>query len=248
MMMPVLFVGHGSPMNAVEDNELPRKWREISASMPIPKCILCVSAHWMAGDTFTSDAEEPQQIYDMYGFPKELYDLKYEPPGSRFYAGKIQKQLGIDINNDWGIDHGTWSVLTHMYPEADIPVVQVSLDMTKPYAEHYAIGQKLRQLREEGVLIIGSGNVVHNLRLIDWRREGGFAWAYEFDHYIRDCILRNDHKGVMDHPLSPAVPTTDHFLPLLYVLGASNIIDKVEVFNQVCQLGSLSMTGYLFYR
>lgn len=247
-MMPVLFVGHGSPMNAIEDNDLTKKWREISASMPIPKCILCVSAHWMSDETLTSDAEEPEQIYDMYGFPQELYDLKYEPPGSRFYANKIQKTLGIEINNDWGIDHGTWSVLTHMYPDADIPVVQLSLDMTKPYAEHYAIGQKLRSLREEGVLILGSGNVVHNLRLVDWHRDGGFSWAYEFDNYIKEAILKTDHKAVMDHPMSPAVPTTDHFLPLLYVLGASNIIDKIEVFNQVCQLGSLSMTGYLFYR
>lgn len=248
MMMPVLFVGHGSPMNAIENNELTEKWRELSASMPIPKCILCVSAHWMSDETYTSDTEEPEQIYDMYGFPQELYDLKYEPPGSRFYANKIQKALGVEINNDWGIDHGTWSVLTHMYPQADIPVVQLSLDMTKPYSEHYAIGQKLRSLREEGVLIIGSGNVVHNLRRIDWQREGGFDWAYEFDGYIKDCILRSDHKGVIDHPMSPAVPTTDHFLPLLYVLGASNIIDKIEVFNEVCVLGSLSMTGYYFYR
>lgn len=248
MMMPVIFVGHGSPMNAIEDNELTRKWRELSNRMPIPKCIVCISAHWLTNETYTSDQEDPSQIYDMYGFPQELYDLIYQPAGSKFYASKVQKLLDIETHNDWGIDHGTWSVLTHMYPAADIPVIQLSIDMTKSYAEHYALGQKLRSLREDGVLIVGSGNVVHNLRLIDWNREEGFAWAQEFDSYIRDCILRTDHKAVMDHPMSPAVPTTDHFIPLLYVLGASNIIDKIEVFNEVCQLGSLSMTGYLFYR
>lgn len=248
-MMPVLFVGHGSPMNALEDNEFTRTWRKLSEKMPIPKCILCISAHWLTTDTYTSDEEHPQQIYDMYGFPPELYALQYQPKGSRHYAKKIQKGLGIEIQNDWGIDHGTWSVLTHMYPEADIPVVQLSIDMTKSYQEHYAIGQKLRELRKDGVLIIGSGNVVHNLRLVDWNREsGGFHWADEFDEYIKDCILKTDHKGVMEHPMSPAVPSTDHFLPLLYVLGASNIIDQIEVFNEARVMGSLSMTGYLFHR
>lgn len=247
-MMPVLFVGHGSPMNALEDNQFTKTWRKLSDQIAIPKCIVCVSAHWLTNGTFTSDEEKPEQIYDMYGFPQPLYDLKYQPPGSKFYAGKIQKELGIEVQNDWGIDHGTWSVLKHMYPQADIPVVQVSIDMSKPYHEHYAIGQKLRNLRDEGVLIIGSGNIVHNLRLVDWKREGGFHWAHEFDQYIKECILRTDHKGVMEHPMSPAVPTTDHFLPLLYVLGASNIIDKIEVFNEACIMGSLSMTGYLFYR
>lgn len=247
-MMPVVFVGHGSPMNAIEDNQFTRTWRKLSDKLPIPKCIVCISAHWLTRDTYTSNEEHPQQIYDMYGFPPELYALSYQPPGSKLYAKKIQEELGIEVQNDWGIDHGTWSVLTHMYPQADIPVVQLSIDMTKPYQEHYDLGKKLRNLRDDGVLIIGSGNIVHNLRLIDWNRQGGFHWAEEFDAYIRDCILRSDHQAVMEHPMSPAVPSTDHFLPLLYVLGASNIIDQIEVFNEACLMGSLSMTGYLFHR
>ena len=247
-MMPVIFVGHGSPMNAIEDNSFSRTWRRLADQMPIPKCILCISAHWLTSETYTSDEEAPQQIYDMYGFPPELYALKYQPPGSRLYAKKIQQALDIEVQNDWGIDHGTWSVLHHMYPAADIPVVQLSIDMTKPYQEHYALGQKLRQLRQEGVLIMGSGNIVHNLRLVDWKRPDGFSWASQFDDYIKQAILKTNHTAVIEHPMSPAVPTSDHFIPLLYVLGASNIIDKIEVFNEQCIMGSLSMTGYLFYR
>lgn len=248
MMMPLLFVGHGNPMNAIELNEFSRTWRKLARELPIPKCILVVSAHWLTDGTFVSASDTPDQIYDMYGFPQSLYDLKYTPPGSKFYAKKVMQALDIPAQNDWGIDHGSWSVLVHMYPEADVPVLQLSIDLSKSYAEHYALGQKLRALRKEGVLIIGSGNIVHNLRLVDWDHPGGFRWAQDFDESVKQWILKTDHLSLMQHPMSLAVPTTDHFLPLLYVLGASNIIDQIEVFNEACIMGALSMTSYLFYR
>lgn len=247
-MMPVLFVGHGNPMNAIEDNIYSRNWRSLGERLPIPKCILVISAHWLTEGSFTQGEESPAQIYDMYGFPRELYTLKYPAKGSPFYARKVKEALGVEELNDWGIDHGTWSVLCHMFPQADIPVLQLSIDALKTYRQHYELGQKLRKLREEGILIIGSGNIVHNLRLVDWRRQGGFSWAIEFDDFIEEQIKKSNHTAILDHPMTPAVPTTEHFVPLLYVLGAANILDEIEVFNKACDLGSISMTGYLFYR
>lgn len=252
--MPVLFVGHGSPMNAFEDNEYSRTWRSIAERIPKPEVILSISAHWFTKGTKVMNEEEPKTIYDMYGFPKELYEITYNSPGSPSMA-KVSKELiskETEYDNSWGIDHGTWSVLVHMYPDRDIPVFQISIDSNAPPETHYKIGKELRSLREKGVLILGTGNVVHNLRLVDWHKGSkGFDWAYEFDDYIYENIETKNHNNIIKYNelgeiAKLAVPTPDHFYPLLYALGALDEEDKVSVFNKSCELGSLTMTSYLW--
>lgn len=252
--MPVVFVGHGSPMNAIEDNEYSRTWRSLAERIPKPEVILSISAHWYTKGTKIMDEEEPKTIYDMYGFPKELYEVVYNSPGSPKIA-KLSKELitkDTEYNNSWGIDHGTWSVLVHMYPDRDIPVFQISVDAYAPAESHYKIGRELRDLRDKGVLIFATGNVVHNLRLVDWHKGSkGFDWAYEFDDYIYDSIINKNHDNIINYNdqgeiARLAVPTPDHFYPLLYTLGASYEEDRVSVFNKSCELGSLTMTGYLW--
>lgn len=251
MKMPVLFVGHGSPMNALTDNPYKDEWIRLGEKLK-PEAILCVSAHWYTKGTYVNPTREPEQIYDMYGFPQELYQIRYPAKGSPELAARVGELLGegVATNTDWGIDHGTWSVLKWMFPDADIPIVQLSIDGTRQGAFHYGIGQQLRALRAEGVLIIGSGNIVHNLRRVDWDSEGGTPWAYEFDGLIRRAIEAGRHEQVIDHQVlgdsaKLAVPTPDHFYPLLYVLGAAEVTDQVHCFNEACELGSISMTGYL---
>ena len=253
MKMPVLFVGHGSPMNAIEDNEFSQTWKALGKRLPRPKAILAVSAHWYSEGTRTSDLENPRMIYDMYGFPEELYELKYPVLGSPELASQLKKSIGdvVSIDNRWGIDHGTWSVLCHMYPDADIPVVQLSIDHQAPAMTHYEIGKKLRSLRADGVLILASGNIVHNLALINWQMEGGYPWAHEFDSFIKNNILEKNHDAVIHHErvgisAEKAFYTPDHYFPLLYALGASEPTDDIEVFNEKCLMGSMSMTGYIF--
>ena len=252
--MPVLFIGHGSPMNAIEDNEYTRSWRSIAERIPKPEVILSISAHWFTKGTKVMNQEKPKTIYDMYGFPKELYEVIYNSQGSPGIA-KVSKELiskETEYDNSWGIDHGTWSVLVHMYPDRDIPVFQISIDANAPSEAHYKIGKELRSLREKGVLIFGSGNIVHNLRLVDWHKENtGFDWAYEFDNYIYENIKTKNHNNIMNYNklgeiAKLAVPTPDHFYPLLYTLGALDEEDKVSVFNKSCVLGSLTMTSYLW--
>lgn len=248
----MLFVGHGSPMNAIEDNAFTRGWRAVAARLPRPKAILAVSAHWYVEGTRTSDEARPRTIHDMYGFPRPLYEVQYPSPGSPELAQRVTQLCpGTAIDNTWGIDHGTWSVLVHMFPQADIPVVQLSVDARKSAGAHFELGRQLAPLRDEGVLILGSGNVVHNLRLVDWRSTGGLPWADEFDTYIRGRIEARDFASVVDHRSAGAAadmafPTPDHYDPLLYVLGASSTDDKLTVFNEARVLGSISMTGYLF--
>ena len=251
--MPVLFVGHGSPMNAIEDNEYTRAWGRIAERIPKPEVILSVSAHWFTKGTKIMNEESPKTIYDMYGFPRELYEVSYNTAGSpgmaKICKERITKETSYD--NSWGIDHGTWSVLAHMYPERTVPVFQISIDANAPPAVHYQIGKELSALREQGVLIFGTGNIVHNLRLVDWHQASkGFDWAYEFDEFIYNNILDKNYNSILkyqEHASAKlAVPTPDHFYPLLYVLGASNAEDKVHVSNKSCELGSLSMTAYLF--
>ena len=252
--MPALFVGHGSPMNAIEDNQYTGTWTSIAERIPKPEVILSISAHWFTKGTKIMNEENPKTIYDMYGFPKELYDVSYNTAGSPGFA-KISRDLisrETKYDNSWGIDHGTWSVLVHMYPDRDIPVFQISIDADASPEKHYKIGKELRALREQGVLIFGSGNIVHNLRLVDWHKANkGFDWAYEFDKYIYESILNKNHDNIIKfneqgNIARLAVPTPDHFYPLLYALGASDEDDKISVFNRFCELGSLSMTAYLW--
>lgn len=251
--MPVLFVGHGSPMNAIEDNEYSRSWSALGKLLPKPSAILSVSAHWFTRGTKVNDSPSPAMIYDMYGFPEELYQLKYPAPGSPELAYRVKALIGehVSIDNNWGIDHGTWSVLNRVYPKADVPIVQLSVNAMLTPEEHYIIGQKLKPLRDEGVLVFGSGNVVHNLARVDWRMNEGQPWAHEFDRYIEDAIFRKDNDAVLHFDRAGqsaelSVPTMDHFAPLLYVLGASDENDVVSTLNADCTLGSMCMASYLF--
>lgn len=251
--MPALFVGHGSPMNAIEENLFVQGWREVANQFDQPKAILAISAHWVTHGTRINNALKPKQIYDMFGFPDELYQLVYACAGSSELANHTIELLnqGINIDNTWGIDHGVWSVLCKMYPKANIPVVQLSIDRNASADEHYQLGKKLSQLRNEGILILGSGNVVHNLSRINWDMENGFPWAEEFDQYIFENIKNDKYDNVINYKLAGksselAFFTTEHFYPLLYVLGASSKEDTLSVFNHSCLMGSMSMTCYLF--
>ncbi len=249
--MPMIFVGHGSPMNAIEDNKYTRGWREIAKKLPKPKAILAISAHWYTKGTRIQDEEYPKMIYDMYGFPKNLYEVVYPARGSAEYAQKTIELIKnpVIIDNSWGLDHGTWSVLVRMYPGANIPVYQLSIDGYVNGREHFEIGKYLKELRNQGVLILASGDVVHNLGKIS-NIDDGFTWAEEFDSYIKESILNREFENVVNyenHELAElAVPTPDHFYPLLYTLGACDDNDEIEVFNEGCLSGSLSMTSYLF--
>ena len=251
--MPTLFVGHGSPMNAIENNSFTKTWEEIGSSLPRPLAILSVSAHWYTHGLRVSDATQPELIYDMYGFPEDLYAVQYSASGSPRFAERTYELIGQGIRYDqsWGLDHGTWSVLCRMFPKADIPVFQLSVDRNAPAMEQYRIGQKLSALRDEGVLILGSGNVVHHLGLVNWEMEGGYPWARGFNSYLIDRMQHRQFLDVLEFQRAGdcarrAVPTPDHFFPLLPVLGASQPEDRLTVFNDQCILGSLSMTGFLF--
>lgn len=251
--MPVLFVGHGSPMNAIEDNVFSDYWKTLSSRIPRPNAILSVSAHWFTRGIRVCDSPLPSMIYDMYGFPDELYQVRYPAHGSQTYAHMTKELVGdnLEIDNSWGIDHGTWSVLRRVYPAADIPVFQLSVNASATAREHYEVGQKLRSLRNEGVLISGSGNVVHNLSRVNRDMDGGYAWAETFDGYIKRSILEGNDENVIDYQragssASHAFHLMDHYAPLLYALGAKDESDPITVFNDACVLGSLSMTGYLF--
>lgn len=252
--MPVVFVGHGSPMNAIEDNIYTRGWKEMAKKIPKPKAIVSVSAHWFTEGTKIMNEENPKTIYDMYGFPDELYEIIYSPSGNPKLAESVKEMISKEsvYDNTWGIDHGTWSVLVHMYPERDIPVFQVSIDASAPAEVHYEIGKELKSLRDEGVLLFGTGNIVHNLRLVNWAMgDEGFQWAYEFDNFIKENIQARNHEKIINYEslgdkAKLAVPITDHFNPILYILGATDEDDKVSVYNHKCMMGSLSMTSYIF--
>ncbi len=251
--MPVLFIGHGSPMNAIEDNTFTAGWEALGQSLPRPSCIVSVSAHWFTLGTRIMDTKNPRMIYDMYGFPDALYRVVYAASGAPETARKTASLLETptEIDNSWGIDHGTWSVLCRMYPKADIPVFQISINARASMEEHMALGSQLRALRNEGALIMGSGNVVHNLARVDWHTPGGFQWADDFDGYIKRAILEGRREDVAHYERagkssSLAFTTTEHYAPLLYALGASDENDSIRVFNDACVLGSLSMTSYLF--
>lgn len=251
-LIPVLFTGHGSPMNAIETSSRARNgWRTLGKELKRPSVIIAVSAHWAARSTLVRTAADNPQIYDMYGFPEELYQVKYAPAGSPEYAKKVLNLLGnAEADNSWGIDHGVWSVLCNLFPEADIPVVMVSTDVTASPEELYETGRKLKPLREEGALILASGNVVHNLSMVGWDMDGGYAWADQFDEEIRNLILSRDYEGLLKyqnlHGSRKAVPTVEHFDPLLVAAGAGEGASSVKAWNEYRELGSMSMTSYLW--
>jgi 4,5-DOPA dioxygenase extradiol len=244
--MPVIFIGHGSPENAIEDNEFTRTWKRIARAIPRPKAILCISAHWVTEGSFVTAMAEPRTIHDFYGFPEELFKMEYNAHGSLDLAHEIMrsvKSTTVMPDSVWGLDHGAWSVLVKMYPEADIPVVQLSLDEDLEPAGHVAIGRELAKLREEGILIIGSGNIVHNLGMMD--PEGAsFVWALKFDSFVKESLEQGSAKPLIGFRKQKssmlAHPTDEHYLPLLYVLGAS-LGEKPRFYNEKMFWGSLSM-------
>jgi 4,5-DOPA dioxygenase extradiol len=246
--MPVLFVGHGSPMNAIEENEYSRTWQQLGETLPHPKAILSISAHWEAQGTYVTAMAHPHTIHDFYGFPHQLYEIHYPAPGSQKLVDLVKGSVhSIEVSDDleWGLDHGTWSVLCRMYPHADIPVVQLSLNRQQPPEFHYALGKELAVLRDKGILILGSGNMVHNLRLISFY-EDNFAWALEYDSMLKEWIEKGQHDEVIHYErhgkaAALSVNSAEHYLPLLYVLGASYPNERVEFFNERVMMGSISM-------
>jgi 4,5-DOPA dioxygenase extradiol len=253
--MPILFLGHGSPMNAIEENEFVRAFRKMATRIPKPQAILCVSAHWETKGTFVTAMEHPKTIHDFGGFPKELFAVQYPAPGSKEFATLTQDTVQsstIDLDYNWGLDHGCWSVVKHLYPKADIPVLQLSIDYTKDPAYHYALGKELQALRNKGVLIIGSGNIVHNLGAIAWDKMNepnyAFDWNIEARTQINKYILEQNHQALIDirnkgKAYQLAIPSMEHYLPLLYILGLQNKNETIELFNDVAVAGSLSMTS-----
>lgn len=250
-MLPAIFFGHGNPMNALAENQYTAAWRRIGAGMARPKAILSISAHWYVPGTGVTISTSPRTIHDFGGFPRELYRVQYPAPGDPALAQRAQKLLApipVVLDNSWGLDHGTWAVLRHVYPEADIPVVQLSIDETRPPAFHYEIGRRLAPLREEGVLVLGSGNIVHNLHTYAWGQHvaDAYDWAAKFESEARQMMLAGDVKPLLQYDrLGPeaelAIPTPDHFLPLLYVLAAAQPHEAISFPVEGVDGGSISM-------
>lgn len=255
--MPVLFVGHGSPMNAIEENEFSAGWRKQGETIPKPSMILCVSAHWETDGTFVTAVPKPETIHDFYGFPKELFAVQYPAPGNPEMAKEISdeiKSTDVGLDDKWGLDHGAWSVIKHMYPNADVPVVQFSIDRRKDPNYHFELAKELSFLRRKGVLIVGSGNMIHNLRVIAWNKmnesEYGYDWAHEADFKLKNIINGGDFKELVDYSkqgkeMNLAVPTPEHFIPLIYTLGLKEEKDQISWFNDKLVLGSISMSSLL---
>ncbi|MBC5766792.1 4,5-DOPA dioxygenase extradiol [Ramlibacter albus] len=255
--MPVLFLGHGSPMNAIEDNAFRRSWQALGRELPTPKLILCISAHWLTHGWWLTGMAQPKTIHDFGGFPAELFAQQYPAPGApeavaEMSAGLREPEVGIDTG-EWGLDHGAWSVLKPMFPDAKTPVVQLSMDYGRPPAEHFALGQQLRALRERGVLIVGSGNIVHNLRSMRWGAPDGQAydWAVEFDSVTKGKVEQGDLRGLADFQQLGQVaqlahPTHDHYLPLLHAAGAAEPGEPVRFFNDTFQGASISMRSIVW--
>lgn len=257
-IMPALFIGHGSPMNAIEDNEWTRAMCAWGQRLPKPKAILCISAHWLTEGTFITTAARPHMIYDMYGFPPELYAVQYPAPGDPDLAKAIHDQfplIQLDNKNEkdqWGLDHGSWSVLKFLFPAADVPVLQLSIDITQNARFHYELGKKISVLRRQGVMIIGSGNIVHNLRVISMNPdEIPFAWALEFDQWFKKNLQENNiepllHEYNRSDNGRKSVPTVDHYFPALYIAGARLPSDTLRYEYEAIQHGSLAMRSFSF--
>ncbi len=253
--LPILFMGHGSPMNAIEDNEFSKRWKAMGKEITKPSAVLCISAHWLTKGTHITAMNNPHTIHDFGGFPKALFDVNYPAPGNpelaKETAGLIHKTQ-VGLNHDWGLDHGTWSVVKNMYPEANIPVLQLSIDYNQPAQYHYDLAKELAALRKKGVLIIGSGNMVHNLGMIAWDKANepnyGFDWAIEMNEKFKKHISEGDHKSLINYQNyglagKNAIPSPDHYYPLLYILGLIEPKEKVSFFNDKLMMGSLTMTS-----
>lgn len=253
--MPVLFLGHGSPMNAIEENEFVNGFRTTAKTLPTPTAILCISAHWYTKGTKVTAMELPQTIHDFNGFPKELFAVQYPAKGAPELA-QLTKELAlpttVELNHDWGLDHGAWSVIKHLYPNANVPVIQMSIDNSLSAEQHFELAQKLQVLRNKGILIIGSGNIIHNLQLIDWQNfnkdNHGYDWAKEAHSDFTNYLLNEDFKSLLNYQnhsqaWNLAIPTPDHYLPLLYTIGLKNKNEELQLFNDKFVAGSLSMTS-----
>lgn len=248
----VVFVGHGSPMNVILDNQWTRSWRDLPNHLSKPKAIIAISAHWYINQTAISDKKEYEQIYDMYGFPEEIYKVEYKAKSDKELEEKIINLLGdkVKINNEWGLDHGLWSVLKFMYPEGEIPMVILSIDAYKTPGEHFEIARTLRSLREEGYMVLTSGNIVHNLRAVDWNSKGMTEEAKDFDDMVFEMIKEKRYEELVNYVQLPnyqlAIPTPDHYLPFVYALGFLYGDEETSVFNKGGELGTISMTSYIF--
>ncbi len=254
-LMPVLFIGHGSPMNGIEDNEFSQRWTQMAKEIPTPAAVLVVSAHWFSKGTKITAMDFPKTIHDFGGFPQELFDVQYPAPGNQLLAKETAALIhstSVELNHDWGLDHGTWTVVRRMYPEAKIPVLQFSIDYTKNPQYHYDLAKELFELRKKGVLIIGSGNMVHNLRMVSWDKINepgyGFDWALQINDRFKQLITTGNHQPLIRYEslgreAMLAIPTPEHYLPLLYTLGLKSDKDAVSFFNDKAIAGSLTMTS-----
>lgn len=253
--MPVLFLGHGSPMNAIEENEFVAGFRKAAQEIPTPRAIICVSAHWETKGTFVTAMQQPRTIHDFGGFPKALYEVQYPAPGSPELASEVKQTITsteVGLDERWGLDHGAWSVIKHLYPKANVPVLELSIDYTKPPRYHYELAKELASLRKKGVLIVGSGNMVHNLRMVAWDKLSedsyGYDWALEAREKMTNAVLTGNHDTLINYSTQGqafqlAVPTPEHFIPLLYSLGLTNKGENISLFNDKAVGGSLTMTS-----
>lgn len=259
-IMPVLFMGHGSPMNAIESNIFSQKWAALGKEIGQPKAVLCISAHWLSSGTHVTAMENPKTIHDFGGFPKALFDVQYPAPGDPVLASelvKMVKKTQVGLNHDWGLDHGTWSIVRQMYPDAKVPVLQMSIDYSQPMQYHYDLAKELSGLRKKGVLIIGSGNMIHNLGMVAWDKLNddnyGYDWAIEFNELLKKNITDKNHAALINYPALGkaaflAIPSPDHYIPMLYALALQDSQDQISLFNDKLVAGSLNMTSFSISR
>lgn len=257
-IMPVIFVGHGSPMNGIQDNAFSNTWKEWGKQITQPAAVVCISAHWLTTGTWVTAMNKPRTIHDFGGFPDELFNVQYPALGNTVLAREIKNNItgaSVRLDHDWGLDHGCWTILRHMYPAADVPVLQLSIDYAKPAAWHFALAEEMKAFRNKNILLIGSGNMVHNLRLIAWNKPESFAfdWAVEMNHTFKKLIDQRNFKSLFDYETNGAswklaIPTPDHYYPLIYTLGLTDAKDSFRFYNDSVTLGSISMTSVMASR